>query len=190
MVAPPCATQQGGLGSAFCLLPAPLPEAPTLSLRLAGQSTRLQAELVTALLESERLDFVIRSEPRVLPRTAPAAWRKVCRARGEASSLAPDPGRHPAPGREPPWLPSPDPSQGCELEGSQSTGSFKGGRWGKELSGWAERAGVHSSHPCRRHGRPMRGAEGGAASGKRLFGDQALRGAAGTAGPLDSLEPA
>ena len=94
MVAPPCATQQGGLGSAFCLRPAPLPEAPTLSLRLAGKSTRFQAELVTALLESERLDFVIRSEPGVRPRTAPAVWQEVRRAHGEASSLTPDPGRH------------------------------------------------------------------------------------------------
>ena len=58
------------------------------------------------------------------------------------------------------------------------------------MSDWAERARVHSSHPCRRHGRAMRGAEGGAASGKRLFGEQALRAAAGTASPLDSLEPA
>ena len=60
---------------------------------------------------------------------------------------------------------------------------------GEELSDWAGRARIHSSHPCGRHGRAVRGAQGGAASGKRLFGDQALRGAAGTASPLDSLEP-
>ena len=125
----------------------------------------------------------------MLPRTAPATWQEVSRARGEASHLAPDPGRHSAPGQEPPRLLSPDPSQGCELEGSQSSGSFEGGRWGKELSDWAGRAGVHSSHLCGRHGRAVRGAQGGAGSGKRLFGDQALRGAAGTASPLDSLEP-
>ena len=166
---------------AFCLLLTPLPEAPTVSLRLAGKSLRFRAELVTALLESERLDFVIRTELGVLPRTAPAAWQEVCRPHGEASHLAQDPGRHSAPDREPPRLLSPDPSQGCELEGSQSSGSFKERKGGKELSDWAGRARIHSSHPCQRHDRAVRGAQGGAGSGKRLFGDQALRGAAGTA---------